>query len=165
MNLIYKAAGLQDLKLLTDTRIKVLIAANKLHEGTDMSEVRRQTEPYYRKALVDGSHYALLVFDRDSTDEYGRPEGRFAAAGGISFFQVMPTYCNPSGWKAYIMNMYTDPEYRRRGVAAETLDILVKEAKNRGIGNITLEATDMGRPLYEKYGFVPMKDEMILKKI
>lgn len=39
----------------------------------------------------------------------------------------------------------------------------VKEAESRGINNITLEATDMGRPLYEKYGFAPMKDEMILK--
>ena len=61
------------------------------------------------------------------------------------------------------MNMYTAPEYRRQGIAFETLDILVKEAKSRGINNITLEATDMGRPLYEKYGFAPMKDEMILK--
>ena len=163
MNLIYKAAGPQNLNLLTDTRIRVLIAANKLPEGTDMSEVRRQTEDYYKKALADGSHYGLLVFDRDSTDEYKSPEGRIAATGGVSFFRVMPTYSNPSGWKAYIMNMYTAPEYRRQGIAFETLDILVKEAKSRGINNITLEATDMGRPLYEKYGFAPMKDEMILK--
>ena len=90
MNLIYKAAGPQNLNLLTDTRIRVLIAANKLPEGTDMSEVRRQTEDYYKKALADGSHYGLLVFDRDSTDEYKSPEGRIAATGGVSFFRVMP---------------------------------------------------------------------------
>ena len=53
--------------------------------------------------------------------------------------------------KAYIMNMYTVPEYRRRGIAYQTLDKLVKEAKERGISAISLEATDMGRPLYEKY--------------
>lgn len=60
------------------------------------------------------------------------------------------------------MNMYTAPEYRRRGIASRTLDLLVKEAKAQGVDCITLEATQMGRPVYEKYGFVKMRDEMIL---
>lgn len=87
---------------------------------------------------------------------------RFVGAGGVSYFQVMPTYHNPSGKKAYIMNMYTDPEYRRRGIAFKTLDILVKDIKNKGITAISLETTEMGRPLYEKYGFVAMNNEMEL---
>ena len=74
----------------------------------------------------------------------------------------MPTYHNPSGNKAYIMNMYTDPEYRRKGIAIRILDRLVKDSKRRGITAISLEATDMGRPLYEKYGFVAMDHEMEL---
>ena len=48
--------------------------------------------------------------------------------------------------------MYTVPKYRRRGIAYQTLDKLVKEAKDKEIFAISLEATDMGRPLYEKYG-------------
>ncbi len=54
------------------------------------------------------------------------------------------------------MNMYTAPEYRRQGIAFHTLDLLVKY-KEQGVLQITLEATDMGLPLYEKYGFVKMK--------
>ncbi len=80
----------------------------------------------------------------------------------MSFYQVMPTYHNPSGKKAYIMNMYTAPEYRRQGIAFRMLDVLIEEARKKGISQIALEATEMGRPLYEKYGFVPMKDEMEL---
>ena len=67
---------------------------------------------------------------------------------------------NPSGKKAYIMNMYTAPEYRRQRIAIRTLDLLVKDAREQGVSQIALEATDMGRPLYEKYGFVKMEDEM-----
>ena len=38
----------------------------------------------------------------------------------------------------------------------------VKAAKEQGALQIALEATDMGRPLYERYGFVKMEDEMEL---
>lgn len=80
----------------------------------------------------------------------------------LVFFQVMPTYHNPSGKKAYIMNMYTNPKYRRKGIAYKTLDMLIKDSKSKGIFSISLEATDMGRPLYEKYGFIKMNNEMEL---
>ena len=86
-------------------------------------------------------------------------------AGGVSFFRVMPTYHNPTGRKAYIMNMYTCPDHRRRGIAYHTLELLVEEAVKRGVKHITLEATDMGRPLYERYGFVNMDHEMELSKV
>lgn len=154
MNLIYKKAKLEDIDILTKTRIEVLRAANQLPDDTDMSEVERETYNYYKKALCDGSHIAYLVFDEEC----------FVGAGGVSFFQVMPTYHNPSGNKAYIMNMYTHPEHRRKGIAIKTLDLLVKDAKNKGVTAISLEATDMGRPLYEKYGFIKMNDEMELPK-
>lgn len=95
---------------------------------------------------------AYLIFDEDT----------FVGAGGISYFQVMPTYHNPIGKKAYIMNMYTNPHYRRQGIALKTLELLVADAKEKGIMAISLEATDMGRPLYEKYGFIKMNDEMEL---
>lgn len=119
----------------------------------DMSMVEKESYTYYKWALETGGHIAYLVYDN----------GTFIGAGGVSFFQVMPTYHNSSGKKAYIMNMYTAPEYRRRGIALHTLDLLVKAAKAQGVQQISLETTDMGRPLYEKYGFVKMKDEMVLK--
>ena len=152
MDLTCKRASLEDLELLTEVRIEVLLAANGLPEGTDMDEVREQTRRYYQRALPEGVHIAYLALDGD----------RVAGAGGVSFFQVMPTYHNPSGEKAYIMNMYTRPAYRRKGIAYRTLDLLVREARGRGITAISLEATAMGRPLYEKYGFVRMNDEMEL---
>ena len=152
MDLIWKTATEDDLELLIKTRIEVLRAVNGLSGNADMAEVERQSRAYYQKALRDGTHTACLVFDGD----------RFAGAGGISYYRVMPTYRNPSGERAYIMNMYTRPEYRRRGIAHRTLDLLVRDARARGIAYITLEATAMGRPLYEKYGFTAMDGEMAL---
>lgn len=60
------------------------------------------------------------------------------------------------------MNMYTSPEYRRQRIAYHTLDLLVQAAREQRAIQIGLEATAMGRPLYEKYGFIKMEDEMEL---
>lgn len=148
----YKKATTDDMDELVRTRIIVLRAANKLSDDVDMSLVEQESFAYYKRALESGEHTAYLVYDND----------KFIGAGGVSFYQVMPTYHNPNGKKAYIMNMYTAPEYRRQGIAFHTLDLLVKDAKEQGVLQIVLEATDMGRPLYEKYGFVKMEDEMEL---
>ena len=43
-----------------------------------------------------------------------------------------------------------------------TLALLVKDAHRRGVTAISLEATAMGRPLYERFGFVSMEHEMEL---
>lgn len=152
MALNYKRATINDLEILTETRISVLRAANKLADDVDMTEVKKQSYEYYQETLRNDTHIAYLVFD----------DKEFVGAGGVSFFRVMPTFHNPTGKKAYIMNMYTKPQYRRKGIAIKTLDLLVGEAKNKGILSISLEATDMGKPLYEKYGFIKMNDEMEL---
>lgn len=152
MEIIYKKATIDDLNILTETRIEVLKAANQLGNDVDMLEIKKQSMDYYQSAINDNTHVAYLIFDED----------KFVGVGGISYFKVMPTYHNPTGRKAYIMNMYTKPEYRRKGIAFKTLGLLVQDAKKRGITAISLEATTMGRPLYEKYGFRAMNDEMEL---
>ena len=152
MALEYKRATLADLDILVETRVEVLRAANRLDASADMTQVERETRAYYRSALADGTHTAYLVFDDET----------FVGAGGVSYYSVMPTYHNPTGQKAYIMNMYTRPAYRRQGIARRTLDLLMRDSKSRGVRAISLEATEMGRPLYEAYGFVPMTSEMEL---
>lgn len=122
MNLTYKRATIQDIDMLTKTRTEVLRAANQLSDTVDMSHVERESYNYYKNALNNGSHIAYLVFDGD----------HFIGTGGVSFYQVMPTYHNSSGRKAYIMNMYTKPEYRRMGIAGKTLDIFGQRYQNEG---------------------------------
>ncbi len=144
---------MEDIDELVRTRIIVLRAVNKLSDDEDMSVVEKESYAYYGRALENGEHFAYRVYDNR----------KFIGGGGVSFYQIMPTYHNSTGKKAYIMNMYTAPEYRRQGIAFHTLDLLMNDAKKQGVLQIALEATDMGRPLYERYGFVKMEDEMELK--
>ena len=107
MQFTYKKATIEDINILVETRIEVLRAANKLDAAADMKEVEKQSYEYYKNSLKENTHTAYLVYCGD----------KFIGAGGISYFRVMPAYYNPTGYKAYIMNMYTVSEYRRKGVA------------------------------------------------
>ena len=93
---VYKRATMEDIDELVRTRIIVLRAANKLPDDEDMSVVEKESYAYYRRALETGEHIAYLVYDN----------GAFVGAGGVSFYQVMPTYHNPTGKKAYIATVY-----------------------------------------------------------
>lgn len=88
-NYKYKKATIADIDELVKTRIIVLRAANKLSNDVDMSLVEKESYEYYKSALETGEHVAYLVYDN----------GAFVGAGGVSFYQVMPTYHNPTGKK------------------------------------------------------------------
>ena len=152
MELSYQRATPADLELLTNLRLTVLRAANQLEESADLTQVRANTRTYYETALQNTQHIAYLVYDGTT----------LIGAGGVSFYQILPTYHNPTGENAYIMNMYTEPAYRNHGIATHLLHLLVSEANRRGVTRITLDSTPMGRPLYEHFGFVPMPAEMEL---
>lgn len=149
----YKIASLDDIDELVCSRVETLRAANLLGADADMSAVVRTSREYYLRAIPLGEHVAVLVYD----------SGKIIGTGGVSFYTVMPTVHIPDGRRAYIMNMYTHPDYRRRGIARRTLEMLVAQCRKAGIAEIGLEATAAGRPLYESFGFTNAENEMNLR--
>ena len=108
---------------------------------------------YYRQALASGSHIALLALAGE----------RLAATGGLDLRREMPSYHNPAGLSGHIMNIWTDPAFRGRGIAWRMLDLLTAAACERGCLTVSLHTTAMGRPLYQRYGFTATDDEMELE--
>ena len=80
-NYEYKKAIIADIDELVRTRISVLRTANKLSNDVDMSLVEKESYEYYKSALETGEHFAYLVYDNEN----------LMGAGGVSFYQVMPT--------------------------------------------------------------------------
>ena len=74
----------------------------------------------------------------------------------------MPTFDHSSGKRAHIMNVYTRNNYRRQGIAYQMVSFLIEEAKQNGVTDISLDATELGRPLYEKFGFSKTEEGMVL---
>jgi len=99
---------------------------------------------YFTASMADGSLAAWVMEE----------QGEIIATGGVCFYALPPTYRNPTGRTAYLTNMYTKKEYRRRGIAAELLALAIAEAKARGCGVVRLHASEEGRSIYQKAGFV-----------
>jgi len=59
---------------------------------------------------------------------------------------------------AYIWGVYVQPAWRRRGVASALVGRAVKALSRAGYSRVYLHATEMGRPVYERAGFVPSNE-------
>jgi GNAT superfamily N-acetyltransferase len=99
--------------------------------------------PFIEGALEDGSYLGWLVED----------EGRVVAGGGVTIVPYQPTPSDPEPRRAWVLNMYTEPEYRRRGLAKELMLLMIAWCRSHGFNAVFLHASDEGRPLYEKLGF------------
>ena len=94
-----------------------------------------------------------LAFDGD----------RIIGTSGMSFVEKPPYFGCPSGKIGLLSSMFTDPDYRRKGIAKELLTRVVHDAKEYGCGTVQITASDMGVKLYSNFGFVPNKNFMQYK--
>ncbi len=79
----------------------------------------------------------------------------------ICYTNMMPTFSHPSGKRAHLMNVHVEKEFRRKGIAHKMIEFLVDDAKERGVSEISLDATDDGRKLYEAMGWHTNNEAMV----
>ena len=75
------------------------------------------------------------------------------ACATLCYKACIPTLGHPTGRRAHLMNVYTAEGYRRQGLAKGLILALHEEARQRGVTEITLDATEQGRRLYEALGY------------
>ena len=90
------------------------------------------------------------------------PEGVIGTAGAC-YFRYPPTFTNVQGKVAYVTNVYIEDLYRKRGIATDLMNEVMEDIKERGCKVIRLHASDQGRRLYEKLGFVDAEGLMIMR--
>jgi len=82
-------------------------------------------------------------------------DGSIAGIVAVNPFERIPNGRNPMGRGWYLLNVYTLPAYRGRGIASRLLAAVNEAAAAAGVPSLELRATDEGRPLYERFGFGP----------
>jgi ribosomal protein S18 acetylase RimI-like enzyme len=143
---------LEDIDELVECRLEMRLEREAGNMNIGIEEFRSRNYDYFKKHLPDDSFISWIALD----------EGNIAATSGLCFFCTPPAFSNPSGNTAYIMNIYTKPGYRNRGIASKLMGHIIQEARSKECSKITLHASDMGRPIYEKLGFRDVNGDMEL---
>ncbi|BBP84138.1 N-acetyltransferase [Pseudomonas sp. Pc102] len=118
-----------------------------LEAGGDPARLRTMTghfRPWLRERLADGRYYGFALMD----------EARIAAAIGLMSIEWPPHPSHPEvGQRGYVLNVFVEPNYRRRGLASALMKLAEAEFIRRGLGFAVLHATQVGRPVYEALGW------------
>lgn len=117
-------------------------------------------DPALRPALVD--YFGRSLATGEFIAELALAGGEIIATSGLVWHQHPPTPKNVSGREAYVMNMYTRPVWRGRGIAAQLLERLFKIIRERGVHRVVLHAMPRARDLYTRAGFTAVDSEMRL---
>ena len=140
MGIQYRRLVVEDLDKFIEMRICQL-----REEGAQEDiDIRPALYDYYHRHMTDGTFVSWLAVD----------DGTIVGTSGMSFVEKPPYFSCPSGKIGILSSMFTDKDYRRRGIAKTLLAKVVNEAKEYGCGAVQITASDMGVLLYSDFGFV-----------
>ena len=156
MSITIREATVTDAEILAQTRVAFIIEdmrneSDLILTDTDKITLLDRNRDYFNQALSDNSFMAFLAFD----------ESELVATSGLSFYQVAPAYDCPDGKIALILNIYTVSSHRNLGISSQLITLTLMRAQELGYRKIKLNASHMGRSLYEKFGFISEPDEMV----
>ena len=135
----YKKAGSERIGDAVKIRTEMLSLMHNRPEADFEGEFTRLSEDFFRS----GGQTTVLAYDGEKA----------VGCATLCYINVMPTFDHPTGKRAHLMNVYTNAEYRRRGIARQMLTMLLGEAKEKGVTYISLDTTRSGEPLYKSLGF------------
>jgi GNAT superfamily N-acetyltransferase len=145
MEITYKKLTKAELDTFIKMRIDQL-TEEYVSEGRQLPQnvdLKSALEDYYKRHMADGTFVSWLAMDAT----------KIIGTSGMSFVEKPPYFTCPSGRLGLLSSMYTDPEYRRMGIAKELLHRVIEEARAYGCGAVYITASDMGVKLYTAYGF------------
>jgi len=121
-----------------------------------LDETLSASREFFSSWMADGRYRAWLV------ETAG---GEIVGGGGVLVTAHLPSPRDPNPLRPLIVNVYTAPAHRRRGIARRLLEIMLAWCRSRGFGSVTLYASTDGRPLYESAGFVPTNEMRLMLNV
>lgn len=111
--------------------------------GEDPRALVAATETFLARRLGSGGHFTSVAEEA----------GRLVGIASLEVFERLPYPGNLSGREGYVLNVYVEPDFRRRGIAGALVRALVGVARCEGVGRLWLHASAYGRGVYEAAGF------------
>lgn len=153
MDVTCRRASVEDVEALTELRIQFLAEHTPAPKETEYDSLKKELREYFTENIPKESFIAWLVeFDN-----------KIIATSGMVMWQMPANHFVKNGKQGYILNMYTLPEFRGRGICTALVEKLIVEARALGLSRVHLHASKMGEPIYRRRGFAEPGDvELIL---
>ena len=139
-----------DAALITSHRHR-MFADNAFTTEAALLAADAEFEPWVRTRLGDDRYVGLLLEDA----------GKVVAGAGIFFADFPPHWMDPQPCRAYVLNVFTEPQERGKGYAERLMEEVIDECRRRGVPTVVLHASPQGRPLYEQMAFTPTGEMML----
>jgi GNAT superfamily N-acetyltransferase len=144
-----RRATLADLGVLVEHRVRMFDDMGVLAmPGADRDRLTVDFRTWVADALRDGTYLAWLV---DAQDRDGAP--RAVAGAGATIIPWPPGPFYSTGRLAFVYNVYTEPDHRRRGLGRMLMEAVHAYCRTEGIGSVALNASTFGQPLYASMGY------------
>ena len=142
-NIRLRKIELKDISVLVEYRLLYLSELQGEMEEDYRVQLQKDLKAYFERAIQEGRFMAILAEENEKVVSFG----------GMVIKEI-PGDANRSTYlEGNILNMYTIPEARRKGISSLILDSLLKEAKEMGITKVALHTSKDGEKLYRKFGF------------
>ncbi len=146
-----RTATAADAALITSHRHAMFTSMGGFDEPV-LEALGRASEPWTRRMMEAGKYLGWIV----SEDQVP------IASAGMLLLDWPPHPFDPTGeTRAYLLNVFVDPGYRRRGLARSLVELCLAEALRRSIRVVSLHASREGAPLYERLGFKATNEMML----
>lgn len=137
-------------------RVEMFRDMGRIAAESVVTELRAAGEPVLRDWIANGTYVGWLA------EPVERP-GEVVGGAGLQLRPLLPRPSSDGngvigGPEAYVLNVYVERQWRRRGVAALLMERVLAYVRERGLHVVTLHASDEGRPLYERLGFKPTNE-------
>jgi len=140
-----------------------VVARHRIHMFMDMGELSESEAPDLEAASRD--QLENLIASGEYTGWLAEWDGRVVAGVGVLLHRLLPR-AGDLGLRheAYVLNVYTEPEHRRRGLSQRLMLALIDWCRQQNLTRITLHASRFGRPVYEALGFVSTNEMRLVLK-
>lgn len=155
MNITYRRATAADVDVLVEFRLRFLADVAGADRAPAEDVVAGRLRAYFREAMPRGDFIAWLA-ERD---------GAVVGTSGMVIWRIPPNNSVATGRQAYVLNMYTVPEARRRGICTALLEKMIEEARALGLSRVHLHASRIGEGIYRRRGFVEPSDVELLLRL
>jgi GNAT superfamily N-acetyltransferase len=114
-----------------------------LAAGAALERVESATRAALEHAMIEGYYRHW----------FAEAHGQIIAGAGVIVARWLPMPGEPALIRATVLNVYTEPAFRNRGLARRLMHTVIDWCRGQGLASVQLHASDAGRPLYEALGF------------